>query len=867
VFDSTVGGKSDVPKSAAQCEVQGISSCDWDEIEKKATKASDDDLKKLTSTLSNSWTDLSTMSKIAAIATVATVAAPTSTIQKIAALAPATVKVATSVVSESGSAIWDKVTSTGSRMLNWAIGGKEKPQAPAVKPETKTTPAAKTADAKTTKPTEAPTSPVVAPKPAEQPKPVIEAKDTKPVQASTEAPGLAASILDSLTPDALKSIWNEGKSIALVVLPDALVRAEDILFGTNIQGAEAPKGPVKNETSDETAAPPATPVEAPAAPAETPAQVTASNTTPVEAAKPVAEVKPETLQEVPAVKPDEVPAAAPEEVKESKEVLVSVSEQAPETTEPTAQPQGDKPAPTVEGEKVTYIDPLSNIKLEADKGTIRTLLGERALGTQAELFAAPDGSRVYQKGDRQVYKFINLRQFQAGEFDFNGEVLKQARQGQTLMIAGRNGSAHYMQSLTLFRAPEANTVEEALAKLKEQNLEPPKNKTSLIYLKGGAALIHPDLNSVLEFKRTADGVEIHFELGDGTELLRSPKGKVYLVDKDKQIKELSEEQKLALIAKLGPRADVVKHLLQSMESGAPIVLPDGQKVEVQDETKSIIHSAANPDSASGESQPPTVTVFDGSGGVKVTDPVNSFSFDASGTLTTTDAQGKVVEVELDSPKFDMKTDEFVRKDGAVTFTETNTKLEEDGKVVLSNGTIIGAKNDVFFADGSVLYRDGTLISKDGQIISTAMNVPQKANLDGFVSQAISMASSIASRVQSGACSLSDIALIEANMSVVMNFINLFSILGNMPMANSLYRSWAILKDSHGRAQNETVQQGNEEKMLEEQVRSFFKNLEMNVGPVTQPVNAGDAGLSKPSLAMQNSSMYIPSASQFHQLVR
>jgi hypothetical protein len=393
--------------------------------------------------------------------------------------------------------------------------------------------------------------------------------------------------------------------------------------------------------------------------------------------------------------------------------------------------------------------------------------------------------------------------------------------------------------MSLFHETTVTTLAEALNRLKERAIDLPKDKPALIALKNGAALVHPELDKVLEFKYSKDGVEVHMDLGNGQELLRSPRGQMYIVNSnDNSVRELSNEQKERMIRTLGPKAQVIRHLLQALENGETLKFDDGHEVRIVDGANKVIATSPNKPNESGEPQTNTVAVLTDKG-YTVEDPGRKVSFDQKTGELVTETDGKKTTIDLDSANFDMKTDDFVRKDGLVTFNN-GTKIADTGKVELPDGTKINEKNDVYFADGSVLYRDGTLVSKDGTITQTLASVPTKPNLDSIVSQALSMATAIAGRVHSGSFNQADLALIEANMSIIQNFINLFSLTGNLPMANSLKRSWSILKASHNDAQHESVAQEADKRLEEQEVRVFLNNLEKFTSASDKQMVAGQA---------------------------
>lgn len=503
----------------------------------------------------------------------------------------------------------------------------------------------------------------------------------------------------------------------------------------------------------------------------------------------------------------------------------SDSTKAPEKAGATAH---DKPASApeikIENGKAVFQNQDKTMRLERrPDGSIITTVRNPESGAVGEMLAATDGSRVYKEGGREVYKFLGKDKFTAGEFVADGLKLTQARDGKKVMETTKDQVTEYLEDMVFVSDKSAKTVAEALANYKKAHPSETKtDDTMMIWYQNGGALIHPSLERMLEFKRTEDGIELNYDLGDGTHLRRSPKGKLYIIDADNSVKELSDEQKKKLIEGLGAKAEVVRKLLASLETGKPIVLPDGQEISLEDNQTTIKSVKPNTPTKDGTPRKPTEVLMS-SEGWTIESPDNNSSYDQKTGVLRTEAEGKPVSIDLNSEHFDMVTEDFVRKDGQVTFVRTNVKLGPDGAVDLPDGTRINAHNDVRFADGSTLSRDGKFVSSDAATNSVTP-LPHKNSLDAFLSQALSMATSAAARVQSGSCSPSDMALIEANMSVVQNFINLFSMTGNLPMAHSLYRSWSILSETHGRAQKEINHVDAAEKTREEEVRAFLERL-------------------------------------------
>ncbi|MDZ4834981.1 MAG: hypothetical protein SGJ27_14485 [Candidatus Melainabacteria bacterium] len=700
---------------------------DWNELHKKAVKASDDDITKLTKSLNASWTDVSTLAKIACLNTQSE---SKSTLEQLSNLGPVKIDAATKMAYRTGAmsveAIVTKVGSVGADLLSWFFGNGSE---------------AKGSDAKSEI-----------------------ASTGKPEKASLAKPDIASAA-------GTKTDSTKGDATATGFLPDAIFKTDGIIFGT-----------IENMTGL-------------------------------------------SLCGIGSKKPESQVASKPEEPAEAP-VKTAAAEAEAETA--AAVTSSDKPIVTpeikTEDGKILYSSPDKSIHLQRNPdGSILTSVENKLTGVVGELFADIKGSRVYKEGEREIYKFLGGNRFTAGEFISDGLSISQVRDGKKIMVASKDLVTEHSENMIFVSDSSAKTLQEALANYKKAHpAEKPSNDTMMLWFQNGGALIHPSLERVLEFKRTNDGMELNYDLGNGMMMRRSPKGKIYIIDADQSVKELSDEQKKQLIAGLGAKAEVVRKLIASMETGMPIVLPDGQKISLEDNQTTIKSVTPNSPTTDGTPRKPTEVLMKADGW-KMTSPELTSSFVAKTGQLTTESEGKPVTINVKSEQLDMVTEDFVRKDGDVTFVGTNVKIAADGAVDLPDGTKINAGNDVRFADGSTLYRDGTLVSKDGVAV-TLPSLPHKPNLDAFVSQAIAMATAAAARVQSGSCSPSDFALIEANMSVVQNFINMFSIAGNLSMANGLYRSWSILKETYGKAQSETSQQDAAEKTREEEIRSFLKKL-------------------------------------------
>jgi hypothetical protein len=486
----------------------------------------------------------------------------------------------------------------------------------------------------------------------------------------------------------------------------------------------------------------------------------------------------------------------------------------------------NKPEVKVENGKVLFSNSEKGVQVtRAEDGTINAKVENKESGTIGEVISAVTGSRIYKEGERQIYKFIDSTHFEAANFRGEGKKITQTHDGKPVAIITPELVTEVSDNSVFFADNVANTLQEALDNIKKSHPEQFKKENSMtIWYKNGGALIHPSLDRMIEFKRTPEGVELHYALSDGSHLRYSPQGKLYIVGKDQTVKELSSEQTKKVLEGLGDKAEIVRTMLANLKAHKPIQLPDGQTISLEDNNQTIKSVTPGKTSTDGTVEKPTEVVMN-TDGWKFSTQTHSASFvEKTGKLVTADEEGKPVSIDLKSDKLDMVTEDFVRKDGEVTFVKTNVKIKENGAVDLPDKTQISAHNDVRFSDGSTLSRDGTLVSADGKVIYASSNLPQKSNLDAFISQALSMANSVASRVQSGSCSPSEIALIEANMSIVQNFINMFSIAGNLPMANSLIRSWAILKESHNRATSETDLKSTADKTREDEIRAFLDKL-------------------------------------------
>ncbi len=490
-----------------------------------------------------------------------------------------------------------------------------------------------------------------------------------------------------------------------------------------------------------------------------------------------------------------------------------------------------KPEVEVENGKVEFSNSEKGVRVtRAEDGTIDAKVENKENGTIGEVIATITGSRIYKEGERQIYKFIDSTHFEAGNFRGEGNKITQTHDGKPVAIITQELVTEVSDNSVFFADNVANTLQEALENIKKSHPEQFKKENSMtIWYKNGGALIHPSLARMIEFKRTPEGVELHYALSDGSHLRYSPQGKLYIVGKDQTVKELSSEQTKKVLEGLGEKAEIVRTMLANLKAHKPIQLPDGQTISIEDNNQTIRSVTPGKTSTDGTVEQPTEVVMN-TDGWKFSTQTHSASFvEKTGKLVTDDEEGKPVSIDLKSEKLDMVTEDFIRKNGEVTFVKTNVKIKENGAVDLPDKTQISADNEVRFSDGSTLSRDGTLISADGKVIYSASNLPQKSNLDAFLSQALSMANSVASRVQSGTCSPSDIALIEANMSIVQNFINMFSIAGNLPMANSLIRSWAVLKESHNRATSETDLKSTADKIREDEIRAFLAKLALESG--------------------------------------
>ncbi len=470
----------------------------------------------------------------------------------------------------------------------------------------------------------------------------------------------------------------------------------------------------------------------------------------------------------------------------------------------------------VYGQKVEYIDKTKKVKVTTDGGGQVKAEVKNDNGQTCNIIGNTDGGRAVEIDGKKILSVGRDGAFKAGDLVSDGKQLRKIKDGLVLMQCSGDAISEFFKNLTVRADLGSSSPEQALARLRAEQPDFKPDNAYLIQYLGGYALFHPSLGSFINFhKNEAGELELKYELGDGKHLLRSPSGDLYIVDeKDNSTKKLTAEQKKELMESLGVKAEIIKKLIEAIGTGAPVTLPDGRQILVDGCSCQLVEPLKP-----GE-EPLKVKITED--GYEIIQGDRRIKFDKNAKLRTESTPEGDTTLKV-APGFDMQTKDFVRKNGTFVLNDfPNTSISDNGEVKLPDGSTIAPNNDVFLANGASI-RGGQLFDANGNRIDSATPAPQKVTLDSMVSQFIGLVASLAAR--GSAASPSDIALLEASMSVVQNFVTFFNATGNSQVANSLQGSMAILKASHGKAQHDLRQTEEDDAQLEQSVRVFLANLE------------------------------------------
>ncbi|MCB9468809.1 MAG: hypothetical protein H6677_11085 [Candidatus Obscuribacterales bacterium] len=445
-----------------------------------------------------------------------------------------------------------------------------------------------------------------------------------------------------------------------------------------------------------------------------------------------------------------------------------------------------------------------SIKVERDGAETRTYDPETGIRTSTRdgrtvAEVAPD-TRVTREGDTTTYESHGRRIFEqhGNEKIFrlkdgtevhveNGEA-RMIVDGEPRLIHGLNGMVREMRHGIMVAAREAKTPEAALEAAGQQLDLTTQEKPVMIARAGGLSLVRNG-KLVADFADGGDSdkpPEATFYLSETRKLVRTSDGKLLIKEDGKGDIELSREQIEFLVSKLGDNARFISRTLRSLDMGQSVIYDENLTLDVTRNIQGILRNGA-------DRHEDTHFAVDRTG-LTMTEKGATTHYDTNtGVLDHKTADGETISLTPTEKNIDVKTAELEMKDGVVRFEGSNTVINNDGSIDLGNGTTIDTSGNVHLGDGRV-------IQASGQNGERALNQPSEKSLDIYMGFAKSLAASVAGRAASGSVTLSDIAMLKANLSIIGNYMGFFSQLGNLEIVNSLSTSWALVKDSLDKAE-------------------------------------------------------------------
>lgn len=472
---------------------------------------------------------------------------------------------------------------------------------------------------------------------------------------------------------------------------------------------------------------------------------------------------------------------------------------------------GDSHLPTItlvgkESESGSELDrDEASIKVERDGAETRTYDPETGIRTTTRdgrtvAEVAPD-TIVSREGDTTTYESHGRRIFeQHGNQKIfrlkdgtevhieNGEA-RMIVDGKPRLIHNLNGMVKEMRHGIMIGTREARTPEEALEAARKQLDLEGQEKPVMIARAGGLSLVRNG-KLVADFASGAEAgtpPEATFYLSETRQLVRTSDGKLLIKEAGKDDIELSREQIEFLVSKLGDNARFISRTLRSLDMGHSVIYDENLTLDVTRTIQGIVRNGP-------DRRDETHFAVDRTG-LTMTEAGATTSYDTTtGVVDHKTADGETISLTPTERNIDVKTAELEMKDGVVRFQGSDTVINNDGSIDLGNGTTIDTRGNVQLGDGRVIQAAG-----QGQG-ERALNQPTEKSLEIYMGFAKSLAASVAGRAASGSVTLSDIAMLKANLSIIGNYMGFFSQLGNLEIVNSLSTSWTLVKDSLDKAE-------------------------------------------------------------------
>lgn len=443
---------------------------------------------------------------------------------------------------------------------------------------------------------------------------------------------------------------------------------------------------------------------------------------------------------------------------------------------------------------------------ETDRGTetydpesgIRTMTrdGKTVARVGQDVTVSREGDRtVYKSGDRVIFEQVGGKKIVALE---NGGKVEIEGREATVYMDGRpgyklntNGAILEHENAVLISARGAKTVEDAVESARLQMDLSSSDKPIVITRSNGMTMVRDGKIIADFFNGSGEGQpqEATFFISADKKLVRTGDGKVLIRTKDKPDVELNREQIDYLLSKLGDKADFIRNTLKALDTGASVVVDENISFTMKRHIEGVV--------ANGPHSRDALRFAIGTGQFVTREAGSETRYNTEeGTLHLKTKSGEETVLTPTEKGIDVRNRELEMKDGRVTFTSSDTVINNDGSIELGNGTRIDTSGDVHLLDGTTI-KAGSGIERSGEL---ALNQPTEKSLEIYMNFARSLASSVSARAQSGSVSLSDIAMLKANMSIIANYMGFFSQLGNMEVVNSLRASWSLVKASLDKAE-------------------------------------------------------------------
>lgn len=381
--------------------------------------------------------------------------------------------------------------------------------------------------------------------------------------------------------------------------------------------------------------------------------------------------------------------------------------------------------------------------------------------------------------------------------DALGKVIGKIEADQIVTNHASLQEAHY---------PEEANFKNAMERWRKDGNKLEPGKTSLLmHFKSGFAIVEPENNqyTVVLFKEDKK-FEIHQKLADGVTVVKDADNRFFLTTKKNRL-ELSRAQVDVVLKDLpeGQSKNLLK-IMSNLEKGV-LDVTDGKLVLKKDGEAEFTQAIAG---VAGLAVPSVKVTINASANELVEKRADgtqtTTQFDrASNTYShkETNAKGEVTET-----KFELKHGpqaDGVRVTGRNWFLEnglfTNSdgfKIDRDGTVRTPGGSEVHINGDIRYSNGMIL--EGGVL-KEPSKLESAQTAPTEKHVEALVRTGLSLAKSLAS---GGPATFAQIALLQANLSIVSNLVGLFSEMGQLQEATKLFKVWATMNESLCKARAE-----------------------------------------------------------------